>query len=137
MEEEPAVAFAGGVFALEGEGEGGGGEVDEEEGEEEGEELVEGVGGGGFRVEVLVEDVVDDAGDEHEIDEGGDEGQQDLEDEDVGQGRRGPWRGGCEMAPFVFEDGLEDAEGPAEALAHEAVGVDGGLGEGEGAGLRR
>src|ERR1700760_3914052 len=35
VEEEPAVAFAGGVFAFEGEGEGGGGEVDDEEGEEE------------------------------------------------------------------------------------------------------
>ncbi len=35
------------------------------------------------------------------------------------------------MAPLVFEDGLQDAEGPAEALAHEAVHVDGGLGEGE------
>ena len=31
----------------------------------------------------------------------------------------------------VFEDGLQDAEGPAEALAHQAVGVDGGFGEGE------
>ena len=41
VEEQPGVAFAGGVFALEREGEGGGGEVDDEEGEEEGEQLVE------------------------------------------------------------------------------------------------
>ena len=35
------------------------------------------------------------------------------------------------MAPLVFEDRLQDAEGPAEALPHEAVRVDRGLGEGE------
>ena len=34
-------------------------------------------------------------------------------------------------AMLVFEDGLQGAEGPAEALAHEAVCVDGGLSEGE------
>ncbi len=32
VDQEPGVAFAGGVFALEEEGEGGGGEVDEQEG---------------------------------------------------------------------------------------------------------
>ena len=32
----------------------------------------------------------------------------------------------------MFVDGLQDAEGPAEALAHEAVGVGGRFGEGEG-----
>ena len=44
MDEEPGVASAGGVRALEGEGEGGGEEVDDEEGEEEDEQLVEAVG---------------------------------------------------------------------------------------------
>ena len=33
----------------------------------------------------------------------------------------------------MFPDGLQDAEAPAEALPLEAVGVDGGFGEGEGA----
>ena len=42
--EQPAVAFAGGVFAFEREGQGGGGEVDDQEGDEEGQQLVEAVG---------------------------------------------------------------------------------------------
>ena len=33
----------------------------------------------------------------------------------------------------MFPDRLQDSEGPAEALAHEAAGVDGRLGEGKGA----
>ena len=33
----------------------------------------------------------------------------------------------------MLPDGLEGTEGPAEALAHEALGVDGGFSEGEGA----
>ena len=36
-------------------------------------------------MEVLVDEVVDDAGDEHQVDERRDQRQQDLEDEDVGQ----------------------------------------------------
>lgn len=44
VDEEPGVAFAGGVFALEREGEGRGEEVDDQEGREEEEQLVEAVG---------------------------------------------------------------------------------------------
>ena len=44
VDEEPSVAFAGGVFAFEREGEGRGEEVDDEEGCEEEEQLVEAVG---------------------------------------------------------------------------------------------
>ena len=102
-----------------------------QEGEEEAEQLVEAGGGGGLGVEVLVDEVVDDAGDEHEVDERREERQQDLEDEDVGQGEEAH---GAVLGDgaAVLEDGLQDAEGPAEALAHEAVHVDRGLGEGEG-----
>ena len=100
------------------------------EGQEEGQQLVEAGGGGGLRVEVAIDEVVDDADDEHEVDERGDQRQKDLEDDDVGQGEE---THGAVLGDgaAVFEDGLQDAEGPAEALAHEAVGVDGGLGEGE------
>ena len=35
---------------------------------------------------MAVDEVVDDAGQEHEVDEGRDQGEQHLEDEDVGQG---------------------------------------------------
>ena len=55
VDEEPEVALAGGVFALEREGESRGGEVNEEEREEEGEQLVEAGGGRSFGVEVAVE----------------------------------------------------------------------------------
>ena len=123
MEEQPAVALAGGVFALEAEGEGRGDEVDDQEGEEEGEELEAGRGGG-LGVEVLVDEVMDDAGEEHEVDQRREEGQQDLEDEDVGQGEEAHGAVVGDGAT-VLEDGLQNAEGPAEALAHEAVDVDG------------
>ena len=36
-------------------------------------------------MEVAVDEIVDESGEEHEVDEGRDERQQDLEDEDVGQ----------------------------------------------------
>jgi hypothetical protein len=61
---------------------------------------------------------------------GRDQRQQDLEDEDVGQ-REEAHGAAVGDGAAMFEDGLQDAEGPAEALAGEAVGVDGGLGEGE------
>src|ERR1700743_2177198 len=53
MEEKPAVAFAGRMFAFEGKGESRGCKVDYEEGGKEGEEFVKAVGGGGFGVEVF------------------------------------------------------------------------------------
>ena len=82
-------------------------------------------------MEVLVDEVVDDAGDKHQVDQRRDQGQQDLEDEDIGQGEEAH---GAVLADgaLVLEDGLKDAEGPAEALAHQAVGVDRSLGEGQG-----
>ena len=83
-------------------------------------------------MEVLVDEVVDDAGDEHQVDERGDEGKQNLEDEDVGQREEAHGAVFADGA-LVFVDRLQDAEGPAEALTDEAVGVDGSLGEGEGA----
>ena len=131
VEEEPKVALAGGVFALEQEGQAGGHEVNEEEAEKKGEELVEAGRGGGVRMEVAVDDVMEDAENKHEVDERRDEGQKNLEDQNVGQGEEAH---GAAVADgeLVFVERLEDAEGPAEALAHEAVGVDGGFREGEG-----
>ena len=74
---------------------------------------------------------MDDAEDEEQIDQRGNERQQDLEDEDVGEGEEAH---GDAIADggLVLEDGLEDAEAPAKALTGEAVGGVGGLGEGEG-----
>ena len=82
-------------------------------------------------MEVFVDEVIDDAGEEHYVDEWREQRQEDLEDEDVGQ-REEAHGAVAGDGSAVLEDGLQDSEAPAEALAHEAVGVDGGLGEGEG-----
>ena len=69
---------------------------------------------------VAVDEVVDDAGDEHDVDEGRNQRQQHLEDENVGQREQAhglvAHEGGA-----MFPDGLQCAEGPAEALAHQAL----------------
>ncbi len=82
-------------------------------------------------MEVLVDEVVRDTGDKHQVDQRRDERQKDLEDEDVRQGKEAH---GAVLAEgsTVLEDRLQDAEGPAEALPHQAVCVDWGLGECEG-----
>ena len=61
---------------------------------------------------------------------GRDQRQQHLEDDDVGQ-REEAHGAVTQESPAMFEDGLQCSEGPAEALTHEAVGVDGRLSEGE------
>ena len=86
VEEEPVVSLVGGMAALQREGDRGGDEVDDHEAEEEDQQPVEVGGRGGEGMEVAVDEVIDDAGQEHEIDERGDQGEQHLEDEDVGQG---------------------------------------------------
>ena len=132
VEEEPAIAFVGWVAALEREGRRGGDKVDDHEGEEVESQLVEIVGRGGDGVIVAVDEIMDDAGDEHEVNEGRDERKQHLEDEDVGQGEEAHGLVADE-GQAMLPDGLEDAEGPAEALSHKSAGVAGGLGEGQGA----
>src|ERR1017187_8340404 len=133
VSEEPPVAAVASVAALQGEGDDGGDEVDEQEHEEEQQQLIEAGGVGRLGVEVFVPDeVLERTDDEHDVDEGRDQGQQDLEDEDVGQGDESE-RAFAGKGRAVLPDGLEDSEGPAEALAHEAVGGGGRLGKGQGA----
>ncbi len=60
-------------------------------------------------MEVLVDEVVDDAGDEHDVDERGEEREQDLEDEDVGQGEESHGAVAGDGSAML-EDGLEDSE---------------------------
>ena len=79
---------------------------------------------------VAVDEVVHDAGQEHEVDEGRDQRQQHLEDENVGQ-REEAHGLVADEGRAMLPDGLQGAEGPAEALAHQALGVDGRLGEGQ------
>ena len=70
-------------------------------------------------MEVLVDQVVDHAADEHHVDQRRDQGQQDLEDQDIGQGKQAHGAVPADGAS-AFEDRLEDTEGPAEALPDQA-----------------
>jgi hypothetical protein len=62
VEQQPAVAFVGGVAALQREGHRRGDEVDEQEAAEVEQQLLEGWRRGGFGVVMAVDEVVDDAG---------------------------------------------------------------------------
>src|SRR5208283_4604475 len=132
VEEEPAVALVCRMTALQREGCRGGDEVDEQEGEEVGDELFKAGGGGGLGVVVQIDEVVDHAGQEHEVDKGRDQGQKHLEDEDVGQGEDTHGLIADE-GEAVLPDGLQYSKRPAKALEHEALNVDGSLSEGQGA----
>ena len=79
---------------------------------------------------VAVDEVMDDAGDEHQVDERRDQRQQHLEDEDVGQ-REQPHGLVAHKRRAMLPDRLQHAEGPAEALAHQAFRIDGRFSEGE------
>ena len=61
-----------------------------------------------------------------------DERQKDLEDKNVGQGEEAHGAMRLLDCAFVFVEGLKNSERPAEALAHQAVGVHGGFGKGKG-----
>src|SRR5882757_3617239 len=79
-------------------------------------------------MEVFIDDVVDYSGAEHHVDQGGDEGEENLEDENVRQSEQAHGAMFADGA-FVFKDRLQNAEGPAEALTDEAIGIDRRLGE--------
>ena len=67
---------------------------------------------------------------EHEVDEGRDQRQEHLEDEDVGQ-REEAHGLVADEGGAMLPDGLQGSEGPAEALAHQPLGVDGRLSKGQ------
>src|ERR1700688_4599745 len=83
-------------------------------------------------MKVFVDEIVKYSGDKHYVDQRGDQREENLEDENIRQGKQAHGAVFADGA-LVFEDGLEDAEGPAEALADEAIRVDWGLGKCEGA----
>src|SRR5208282_4057437 len=85
VEEQPAVALVGRMAALQAEGDRRGNEVDEQEGSEVSQKLFKAGRGGGLGVVVQVDKVMDNAGNEHQVDERRDQRQQHLEDENVGQ----------------------------------------------------
>ena len=79
---------------------------------------------------VAIDEVVDDAGHEHDVDEGRDQRQKHLEDENVGQREQAHGLVAHECGAML-PDGLQGSERPAEALAHQALGVDGRLSVGQ------
>ena len=109
MEEQPAVPLVGGVTAFEAEGDDRGDEVDEQECAEVCEEFFEAGSGGGFGVIVAVDEIVNEARQEHQIDKGRDERQEHLEYKDVRQGEEthGLVPDECHL---VFEDSLKNSE---------------------------
>src|SRR5665213_3938540 len=81
-------------------------------------------------MEVLVDKVVNDSRDEHEVDEWRDERKKNLEDQNIGQ-RKQPHSAPVDDSSAVFEDGLQNAKGPTKALPCQTIGIDGSLREGE------
>src|SRR5579883_1427308 len=81
--EEEKVAATAGLPSLEGEGDRGSDKVDHHEQREVDDELVEVSRVGRLRMTILVDEVADGADGEHDVDEGRDQGQQDLEDDHV------------------------------------------------------
>src|SRR3984957_20908477 len=111
VEQQPAVALVSGMPPLQAEGQGRSNEVDNQEGEKEGQQLLEVRRVGRLGVEVAVNQVVHHARDKHQIDERRNQRQQDLEDQDVGQGKQ-PHRLVPEKRSLVLVDRLQRAEGP-------------------------
>ena len=81
---------------------------------------------------VAVDEEVDDAGEEHDVNKRRDQRKKHLEDENVGQ-REEAHGFVADECGAMLPDGLQGAEGPAEALAHEAFCIDGRLSVGESA----
>jgi len=77
---------------------------------------------------VAIDEVIDNPGQEHDVDEGRNQGQQHLENENVWQGEQTHGRAAQE-SDAMFPDSLQRAEGPAESLAHQAAHVERRLGE--------
>ncbi len=109
MEQQPRVALAGRMLALQHECQRRRDEVDHQERQEERQQLVKAGGAGRLRMEVPVDEVVDDSGDEHQVDQRRDQRQQYLENQDVGQREQAH---GAALADggLVLEDRLQDAE---------------------------
>lgn len=97
------------MLSFQSEGKGGRSEVDEQEDEEETKQLVEAVRRGSFRMKVLIDEVVQHTGYEHQVDQRGDKWQQYLKDKDIRQGKQAHGTVLRECA-LMFEDGLQDAE---------------------------
>ncbi len=118
VEQQPPVAFVRRVPPLQAEGQGRSDEVDDQKGQEEGQQLLEVRGIGRLRMEVAVKQVVHHARDKHQVNKRRDQRQQDLEDQDIGQGKQSH-RLVLEKRSLVLVHRLQRAEGPAEPLPHQ------------------
>ena len=108
----------------------GSNKVDHQEGQEEHHQLLKAGRIGGFRMEILLHVIPGHADDEHHVNKRRDQRKQDLKNQDVGQ-RDPAQRPLAGKDPAVLLDRLQDAERPAEALAHQAVRSRRRLGIGE------
>jgi len=119
------------MAALQAEGQRRGDEVDEQEGPEVGQQLLKARRRGRLRVVVAIDKVVDDAAANMMSMNGETSGSNIWKMRMLGSAKR-PWPC-CAQSGAMFPDRLQGAEGPAEALAHEAAGVDGRLSISQGA----
>src|ERR1035438_6882705 len=93
-------------------------EINHQKRYEKDQQALEAGGIGRFRVEVFLNEVPDRAYGKHHVDEGRDQGQKNLEDQDVG--KRDESQGTLASEDVaMLPDRLKNSEGPAEALAHE------------------
>src|ERR1019366_6062253 len=105
-------------------------EVNEQEADKVDQQLLKVGGRSCLRVVVAIDEVVNDTGQKHEVDEGRDQRQQHLKNKDIGQGEQ-PHGLVADKGGAMLPDGLECSKRPAEALPHQSLGVDGGFGKGQ------
>ena len=79
----------------------------------------------------LLNEIVERAHCKHQIDKRRDQGQQNLENDDIRKSNPAQNAFAGERAA-VFPDRLQNSEGPAEALTHQAIGIDRRFSVGEG-----
>lgn len=109
LTEKPSVFAGFGLATLESERNRGGDEIDDQKDAKEDNKAGEAGRIGGIRVEILLHKIPERADDEHDVNEGRHEGQQNLKDDDVGQCDPTERAFSGECGP-VLPNGLQNAE---------------------------
>ncbi len=102
-----------------------------QEAEEVDQQLVEAGGGGRLGVEVAVDEVVDNAGQMNMMSMKGETSGSSIWKMRMLGRAKSPMALLRTKASAMLPDGLQGSKRPAEALAHQSLGVDGRLGEGQ------
>src|SRR5436305_5568727 len=132
LAQQPDIFFHAGLAALQRKGNERGDEVSDEKDDEEQRQLFNAGGVAGEGMRMLVNEVPEDAGKKHEVNGGGDDRQENLKDHNVRQSNPAQHAFATEGGA-VLPHCLQNSEGPAKALPHKSVGVDGRFGKGESA----